>query len=183
MLEKQLIAQGSPTLAGLKTASLFSVPYTDLAGLSRELGRCRRVLAGKGLTLRVLRRWPGRVLVYVYRPDCLCRDLAQPGVKAFLRRQGYSALEPEQALGRLCRRLRAGGEFPHEIGLFLDYPLEDVVGFVENQGKNCKCVGCWKVYGDAQAAKRRFAQFKACQRAYDQAYRRGKTLAQLTVPS
>ena len=108
MLEKQLIAQGAPTLAGLKTASLFSVPYTDLAGLSRELGRCRRVLAGKGLALRVLRRWPGRVLVYVYRPDCLCRDLAQPGVKAFLRRQGYSALEPEQALGRLCRRLRAG---------------------------------------------------------------------------
>ena len=29
--------------------------------------------------------------------------------------------------------LRLSEEFPHEIGLFLDYPLEDVKGFIENR--------------------------------------------------
>lgn len=29
----------------------------------------------------------------------------------------------------------------------LGYPAEDVQGFIENETKECKCVGCWKVYG------------------------------------
>ena len=40
-------------------------------------------------------------------------------------------------------------KFPHEIGIFLGYPLADVAGFIRNKGRNCKCIGTWKVYGDA----------------------------------
>ena len=53
------------------------------------------------------------------------------------------------------QRLGQAAEFPHEIGLFLGYPPEDVQGFLEN--RLCKCVGCWKVYGDEQAAQNGFA--------------------------
>ena len=28
------------------------------------------------------------------------------------------------------------GAFPHEIGLLLGYPVEDVLGFIRYQGKN-----------------------------------------------
>ena len=38
-------------------------------------------------------------------------------------------------------------DFPHEIGVFLGYPLEDVVGFIRHRGKCFTCCGCWKSYG------------------------------------
>ena len=72
-----------------------------------------------------------------------------------------------------------GGDFPHEVGLFLGYPAEDVRGFIENRAAGCKCVGCWKVYGDVNAAKMRFASFEKCTRDNCGRLRRGCTLEQL----
>ena len=31
------------------------------------------------------------------------------------------------------------GEFPHEVGLFLSYPPEDVKGFIDHRANNFKC--------------------------------------------
>ncbi|MBP0060806.1 MAG: DUF3793 family protein [Eubacterium sp.] len=41
----------------------------------------------------------------------------------------------------------------------LGYPAEDVQGFIENETKECKCVGCWKVYGDVEQAQKKFEQY------------------------
>ena len=43
----------------------------------------------------------------------------------------------------------------------LGYPAEDVQGFIENETKECKCVGCWKVYGDEEKAKKEISDKKA----------------------
>ena len=44
------------------------------------------------------------------------------------------------------------GEFPHEVGLFLSYPPEDVKGFIDHRANDFKCAGLWKVYGDEEKA-------------------------------
>lgn len=62
-------------------------------------------------------------------------------------------------------RLHMCEKFPHEIGLFLDYPLVDVIGFIRNTGKNCKCSGCWKAYGNAKEAEKTFADTKNAERS------------------
>ena len=41
MLEQHLITHCSPTLAGLKTGSLFCFPYPSELQLQAELARCR----------------------------------------------------------------------------------------------------------------------------------------------
>ena len=82
---------------------------------------------------------------------------------------------------RLRQRLAMDGTFPHEIGLFLSYPLEDVEGFVENRGRNCKCTGCWKVYGDEQQAQRQFSRYRKCQEVYLRLWQGGRSVEQLTV--
>ena len=125
-----------------------------------------RVLVPRGLRLVPLRREKGRALLYLFRPAALSRDLAQEEVRRLLRQAGYRDLGQGACLAELRRRLGAGGDFPHEIGLFLGYPPEDVAGFVRHRGKGCKCVGCWKVYGDEAAARRQFAAFKACTANY-----------------
>ena len=73
------------------------------------------------------------------------------------------------------------GEFPHEVGLFLSYPPEDVLGFILNKACNHKCVGCWKVYSDEQAAKCIFRRYKKCSKIYSQQWEQGKSIEQLTV--
>ncbi len=89
---------------------------------------------------------------------------------------GYEGL-----LRQLRARLQRRNEFPHEIGVFLGYPLEDVQGFMENQGRNYTCCGCWKSYGDPAQARRCFSSYRACTAAYKRRYADGMGVEQLTV--
>ena len=72
--------------------------------------------------------------------------------------------------------------FPHEIGVFLGYPLQDVIGFIENKGMNSKYTGLWKVYGDRDESMKMFAKFRKCTDVYGELWRSGRrSIMQLTV--
>ena len=182
MSDELILRQASPTLAGLKTGSLFTVPYRTAEELERDVAEMNRRLAPKGVQLRLM-RVRRRALLYLYRPGYLCRDFSRADVSELLREYGYAVEDPERCLELLGSRIRSGGDFPHEIGLFLGYPAEDVRGFIEGRKEDCKAVGAWKVYGDVDAAKRRFAQFEKCTAAYCALLRRGSSIERLTVKS
>ena len=61
---------------------------------------------------------------------------------------------------RYQKHMLKAGEFPHEMGLFLGYPMEDVEGFIENNGKNFLCTGYWKVYKNKQEKTALFQQYE-----------------------
>ena len=82
-------------------------------------------------------------------------------------------------LEHLSTRTQEQQDFPHEIGLFLGYPIEDVRGFIEQGGKDCKLSGYWKVYGDVQAARRLFRQFDRCRDTARGYVERGMTILEL----
>src|SRR5699024_9979090 len=63
--------------------------------------------------------------------------------------------------------------FPHEIGFFLGYPYEDVVGFIENEGENYLCSGCWKVYARERDAQSCFCCYKNCTAEYERLFGEG----------
>ena len=60
MSEEILIRQGAPTLAGIKTGSLFPCPCEDHEALMTDIRRLNRRLSPKGLCLLPLRFLPGR---------------------------------------------------------------------------------------------------------------------------
>ena len=155
-----IIEQGAPTLAGLKTANLFPCRFVCKKRLWANIREFNRTLSHKGIRLIPVRIGENSVLLYLYRPSKLERDLQNELAAQLLRRFGYKDLTPCGCITELIKRLEDNGEFPHEIGLFLGYPPEDVEGFVENGGACCKCSGCWKVYGDECLAKKKFANFK-----------------------
>jgi len=105
------------------------------------------------------------------RMDMLRDALGDARTARFLERLGYDASDAEVALDQLARRVGAGGAFPHEIGVFLGYPLGDVEGFIENGGRGCAARGLWKVYDDVDGARRMFDCFNrctaACRRLFD----------------
>ncbi len=182
MLEDVTIRCGAPTLAGIKTGSLFPVICPDREAFLCEMRSLNRILVPKGLCLVPLQyQKQNRVLLYLFRPDQLKRDLTDGGALSLLHCIGYRKEQITYCLALLIKRLRHEKEFPHEIGLFLSYPPEDVRGFIENNARNFKCAGCWKVYGNEAEAKRRFARYKKCTALYCQYHDRGKTIADLAV--
>lgn len=180
-IEHYLIEHCSPTLARLKSANLFRLPFTNRQELEHQLFAWNRLLNKKGVQVFLLREEENQALIYVCRMDLLQRDLQKPGVGEFLRKQGYPTISPRDTLCRLRQKLLAEHGFPHEIGLFLGYPLDDVEGFIQNQGKNCKFAGCWKVYGDPSAAVKLFAKYQKCREVYCRLWRQGRSVWQLTV--
>ena len=181
MLEKYLVAHCSPTLAGLKSANIFSYSFTSIKQLNEQLELCRADLRPKGVSVRVLRYSGHTALIYVYRIHRVQEELTRQGVSDFLSSYGYETDQLDVCLQRLSLRISSHSEFPHEIGLFLGYPLDDVKGFIKHKGKNSRCSGCWKVYCNECEAKKLFARFDKCKAIYHDLFSRGKTVSQLTV--
>lgn len=179
--EETLIRHCAATLAGHKCGSLFS--YRPQAGesLSENAAELDGLLREKGIRVRVLRERDADGLVYVYRPRMLEERLHQTDIRAFLSEMGYTAFDPEAALETLSHAVCAGTDFPHEIGVFLGYPLEDVIGFIRNKGQCFCCLGCWKAYSNEAQARRVFALYEKCRNVYLSCYRRGFGVARLTV--
>lgn len=183
MFADVLIRHAAPTLAGLKTANLFPCRGVSRAVLLRDLRAANQVLVPRGLRLLPLRLEGDQALLYLFRPDKLRRDLSVRAAQALLDQAGYPGCQLLPCLRELRRRLEAQADFPHEIGLFLGYPPEDVQGFIRHRGRDCKLTGCWKVYGDAQAARQCFAAYRSCTESYCRRRAQGEGLAGLAVES
>ena len=133
MTDAHLIRHCAPTLAGLKTASLFNCPFSSREELMDIIRRANKRLGGKGLRILPLRFNENRALIYIYRPKKLSADLADTKASGILKQCGYRDGSCEHCVCQLAQKLRSQADFPHEIGLFLGYPPEDVCGFMENK--------------------------------------------------
>lgn len=100
MAEEILIRQGAPTLAGIKTGSLFPCPCEDSEALMTDIRR----LSPKGLCLLPLRFLPGQALLYLYRPAELRRDLRDAQASELLRQAVYGDEEKARSLFEKYRK-------------------------------------------------------------------------------
>ena len=180
MSEEILVRHCAPTLAGMKTGSMFTSAYENETALREELRSFNHSFAAKGLRIVPLRCSGNRALLYLYRPKRLENDLNHSAAKDVLKENGYPE-HPGRCVSYLRRRMTDKGEFPHEVGLFLGYPPEDVCGFITHGAAGCKCVGCWKVYSDEAAAKKTFAKYKKCTAVYCAQWANGKSIERLIV--
>lgn len=181
MSEELLVLHGAPTLAGLKTANLFTCPCPDRQQVLSFVRQQNRRMRSKGLRMIPLRFSDQKALLYLYRPQKLWADLSNAEAKRLLQCRGYDLHSCDRCVVQLMQRLRLSQDFPHEIGLFLGYPAEDVRGFIENSAKGCKIVGCWKVYGDEAAAQKKFDQYKKCTQVYCHRFSQTHDIERLTV--
>ena len=179
MSENVIVRHCAPTLAGLKTANMFSCTFPNDQMAEEVLRRWDDILSPKGVRVLPLRMTDGKTLVYAYRPDRLREDLCDRCAMRLLHGMDYPCGCPELCLARLIGRVRQGSSVPDEIGLFLGYPPEDVEGFMEK--RDCKYSGFWKVYGDIRKAQSLFDSYRQCTREYCGRLAEGATLEQLAV--
>lgn len=181
MSEDLIVRCSAPTLAGIKTGSLFTLHPSSYDDFKKEILKLNRSVNKKGVRIIPLKVCDDHALVYIYRPAMLGKDLNDPVAMSILKRFGYSPASPERCIRYLISRLDSSAEFPHEIGLFLGYPPLDVDGFISNPYEGFYETGYWKVYSDVDGARHKFRRFSRCTEVYMHMFNEGRTLEQLVV--
>ena len=160
--EKSIAYHLAPAMLGIKPACLMSMEK-DKGGLEENVELFNSRAYAKGMRLTVLCECRSRKLLFLYNEKLLSERLADKQVKAMLESYGYSGtMTLEEQLSKLSERIAESGDFPHEIGLFLGYPVDDVTGFIQNKGRNYLLCGYWKVYSDEGRARRMFSNYDKC---------------------
>lgn len=152
----------APVLKGIKVSNIM----TSERGTWRKLVK---ILEGSGVLCSLLSVKKGREVLLLYRYESLREHLEREKVRRFLEESGYEEFTVTAVIIKLRQRyagyVRDGGEFPHELGVILEYPVEDVRGFIKNKGKNCLTEKYWKVYHDREQAEEVFARYDRAREA------------------
>ena len=151
--EKFFLYSASPVLAGIRPAVLVS-----FQNCCREAWlRCSdSICRESGLSARMLYEKNGMFSLLIYNRRHLEMKAGSPKSREILDTYGYPAsCGADELLSRLTER-SAGCRFPHEIGVFLGYPPDDVISFIEKKGRNYLCCRYWKVYHDEVKAEEIF---------------------------
>lgn len=179
MLEELIVQYAAPTLAGLKTGSLFNVPCESERRLENDVKSLNRRLKKKNLRLYLMKIIRGRALLYLVQLQKLKADLSCAKAKKILSERGYRCDRVGMCIERFYEKLNADEDFPHEAGLFLGFPVDDVIGFLEN--RPCIFAGAWKVYGNCEQALKIFESFRQCTEEMKNSFSDGVPLEELAV--
>lgn len=169
-----------PLLAGIKISNLLIVPSQRKEEVLRIFGQTR-------ISCYVLWESEEKTAIFLYIRRKVTEYLKESGVKYLMDRLGYGNMGLDEILECIGRRYGAYMEekssFPHEIGLLLGYPAEDVEGFMVHHGKNFLCSGYWKVYGNPAEAEKIFRAYDMAQEAAVAMVKQGKNIRQIVESS
>lgn len=168
-----LTVKTAPVRCAVKPGALLRVPLCahlqDGGACVREHDACAEtdtVLHALNLAHRVLRNTATGRLVLFYNRDMLGRTLAAPPVCEFLGAHGYRADAPVEVFLDALQARFTEVHMPHEIGIFLGYPLKDVAGFIAEKEAAHAIRGDWRIFGAPDESLRAM-----------RLYRRAETLA------
>lgn len=177
LFQEKLAVHSAPTLMNMKVGSLFCIKKQDIPNYIECLDYFNSRFSSSELNICILKDRPKDSLVYVYRYDQLEKLLSNNNISRFLDSLSYSLNSVEEALDSLKDNLNKES-FPHEIGIFLGYPLHDVKAFMNNDMPS-KCIGCWKVYGNTKNALKTFKRYNCCTKRIKDEISTGKRLFDL----
>ncbi|MBO4896740.1 MAG: DUF3793 family protein [Clostridia bacterium] len=179
-MEKIIAYHCAPALAGIKPSNLVSISKENTQDIASEIERLNKLLNCKDIYIEKIHECTSRVLAIVYRKKVLLRHLKKAESIKFLRKYGYREAEKTEDFMEILKyRLSNSPEFPHEIGVFLGYPINDIYGFIHHKNEGCLLCGEWRVYQNADEAKELFRRFKFCRNALLKRIESGVTLAEV----
>lgn len=156
-IETKLALQCAPLITGIKISNLLIVS-------SEDEDKVRAILKKTGISHYRLLRQNNKTTYLLFYRSKLSIYLQDSEVQTMLLQNGYETNSLGQILCRFQKRyetyMSEGEQFPHEMGVLLGYPIEDVIGFMENNGKNYLYSGYWKVYRDVTKKRALFQQYE-----------------------
>lgn len=177
--EKLLALHCAPTLSGIKPSNLISCQLSHHENIPYLVREYNNLLNCKNIFLDILCKCKKHYLILVYNKPLLISKLQERESVNFLKEYGYNTNDFLSNINLLKSRTTNINSFPHEIGIFLGYPIEDVIGFIKNKGDNYKFYGYWKVYSNEKLARALFKRYTDSREFFCEKILSGTTLMQL----
>lgn len=177
-LDQIMIQCGAPSLCGIKPGNMFTVSQKRYS--ASRIRFWKKIYFKQGILLKAFKTSNNLVMIFSYNLIWIRQILDDPFVKAYLRGKDYPVDKGSFAvLNRLFKNLKNSRGFPHEVGIFLGYPLEDVICFERMQGKDCKYCGYWKSYSNPEEAKVCCCKYNNCSQMCKKWFDEGLSVPQI----
>ena len=150
----KLLYHGAEMLAGSKASTMISFRNSS-SGLRHLWDTHKHEIAKytEPQYIELKRNGKGVVVLFYWTSE-LEKILEDTSVREFLSRFGYTDFSINGALNMLKERFDAS--CPHEVGVFLGYPLDDVIHFTDCPKDTCIFTGYWKVFCNEEKARQTF---------------------------
>ncbi|MFA9378648.1 MAG: DUF3793 family protein [Lachnotalea sp.] len=155
-INMQIALQCAPLLMGVKISNLFTTN-------SKNEYIVKQLFENSLFSGKIIYKSNEKIIFLLYQEEKLVHYLSGEYENSLLKILGYSQMNLQEILNEFAKRFTGYMEekkkFPHELGLLLEYPVADVIGFMDNEGKNFLYTGYWKVYENLQQALKRFETY------------------------
>ena len=157
-VEMQLALQCAPLITGVRISNMLMIDSADESSM-------RVILKHSGISYFRLAANNGKTAFLLFRRLYLEDYLKRSESLDILKSAGYQEFSFGRVLLNFKNRYEAyisnqGKQFPHEMGLLLGYPFDDVKGFIEHNGCGYLYSGYWKVYRNVPLKKKMFEDFE-----------------------
>ncbi len=149
--DKYMLFLLAPVVGGLKPSSTITLKKN-----SKEYfiwNNYKEIFLNKiNLKYILLREDDKAIILLIYSEEKLGNFINNKETKEFLLKLGYDLQDNlDNILDKLVQRYNKF-HCPHELGVFLGIPLEDVIDFMECTTKKCLLCGYWKVFNNSDNA-------------------------------
>lgn len=158
-IEKFLIYNASLVISGAKPSATITLKKNTDNIFNKWMKYGREFLKAIDLDYIELREGENSLIILVYNRVFLSNHIFKEENKRFLMKIGYEAKED---INRYIEKLKERYDkykCPHELGVFLGFPIDDVKDFMECSDKRCLRCGYWLVYNDVEKAKMVFNHY------------------------
>lgn len=175
-IKGNIALQCSLVLSGIKPSNLLIYSNHCEGCISEELKNTgaehMKLYTGKNDSVSI-----------IFNREKLEKALLDEENREFIKQYGYEDFSVNSVIEKLAGRYtefkEGRAEFPHEMGIVLGYPLEDVSGFIENNGKNYLYSGYWKVYKNAEEKIQLFKIYKDIKKYFVEQIENGRQIHQI----
>lgn len=155
-IEKFLLFNASLVIAGVKPGETITLKKTGNNSYNKWEKFGVSFLRENNLNFIELRESDDALIILVYNKEIMTKNIFNKLNKEFLMEMGYPKNGTlEEYLYKLVNRYEIFN-CPHDLGIFLGIPVEDVKDFMECTNKKCLYCGYWKVYNNYDKAREVF---------------------------
>jgi len=178
--DEVMIQCAAPSICGIKPANLFSLHGEKFC--ESRFNWWENEYKKIGLKVSLMKNDEGLIRFFVYDLVWERKLLGDCLIRAYLAGKNYPVERgTQEVLNELFKRLCFEEKFPHEVGVFLGYPLEDVIAFESGEGADCKFCGYWKVFGNVENSRKLCESYHKCSLLCKKWFEEGQKLLQIVT--
>lgn len=148
-----------PVILGSKPSEILNISTKDalrvekLKEIKSFFSNCMKI------SYTIIDTYDGGTRVLFFNEESLSNVLSNKKCVNFLKFIGYpTSANVDEYVDILVDKLHSE-DFPHEIGIFLGYPLKDVVGFMGYGNYEFYKTKNWRIYGDPLISEKVYNNF------------------------